>query len=242
MAWLLADYQATTLFSLKMSNATSSAAKSLICPTPYAIKMALLDVAIRTLGVGEGERLFPVLRDIGIAAKLPRQAVVSNCFIRVLDPVRSSKKGDEEEGDDAVGREVVGPFKSNITFREYVFFDGSLQLAVQTEGSDDWLISCLSQVNSFGKRGCFFQLQAVPILVEQLPAGYIELTRQPGSKDTFPINGLAQVMDDMAERATFGNVNTYSSERAARQERVIVLPYKRRASSKGFTWYERLEE
>ncbi len=241
MAWLLADYQSTTLFSLKMSNATSSAAKSLVCPTPYAIKMALLDAAIRTLGLEEGERLFPAVRDLAVAVRLPQQVVVSNCFIRVLDPVRSKgKKGGDDDADQEA--EGTGPFKTNITFREYVFLDGPLGLAVKSDESNEWLERCLAQVNSFGKRGCFFQLQHVPTEVEQLPAGYTELTRQPTPGDTFPINGLTQVMDDMGGKATFGNVNTYSSERGARQQRVIVLPYRRRASSKGFTWYEKISE
>ena len=51
--WLMADYEAVTLFSLKMSGATSSGGKSLLLPTPYAIKL-LVD-AIPRLGSGVGK-------------------------------------------------------------------------------------------------------------------------------------------------------------------------------------------
>ena len=45
--WLIAEYQPVSLFSLKNSLATSSGGKSLLVPTPYAFKMALLDAACR---------------------------------------------------------------------------------------------------------------------------------------------------------------------------------------------------
>ena len=51
--WLVARYAPTALFSLKPSLATSSGATTLLAPTPYALKMALLDVAYRTLGIVE---------------------------------------------------------------------------------------------------------------------------------------------------------------------------------------------
>ncbi len=45
--WLTSEYVATALSSLKASSATSSGGKALLAPTPYALKMALLDVACR---------------------------------------------------------------------------------------------------------------------------------------------------------------------------------------------------
>ena len=48
--WLLASFKPVTLFSLRMSIATSSAAKTLLVPTPYAVKLALVDAAFRADG------------------------------------------------------------------------------------------------------------------------------------------------------------------------------------------------
>ncbi len=45
--WLIATYQPTSLFSLRPANATTSGGKTLLTPTPFALKMALLDAAIR---------------------------------------------------------------------------------------------------------------------------------------------------------------------------------------------------
>ena len=42
MSWLILHYQ-PTVFSLKPARATSTVGKTLLVPTPYAVKMALLD-------------------------------------------------------------------------------------------------------------------------------------------------------------------------------------------------------
>ena len=65
--WVLAEYQPTTLFSLRPATATTSGGKSLIVPTPFAVKMALLDIAIRTQGLEAGRALFSALRGLRIA-------------------------------------------------------------------------------------------------------------------------------------------------------------------------------
>jgi len=76
--WTIAQYQPTAFFSLRPYNATSSGGKSLLVPTPFAIKMALLDTAIRTQGLEQARVLFPILRDLKIAIRLPRYILVNN--------------------------------------------------------------------------------------------------------------------------------------------------------------------
>ena len=96
--WIMARYLPVAPFSLKPVNATSSGGKTLLAPTPYAIKMALLDVALRTLGVAEGERLFPFLRDLAVAIDLPRDLVVMKGFSKIRRPVES-KDAQKKRGD-----------------------------------------------------------------------------------------------------------------------------------------------
>ena len=44
--WLEIIYKPTSLFSLKLSSSTNSAGKTLPCPSPYSVKMALLNAII----------------------------------------------------------------------------------------------------------------------------------------------------------------------------------------------------
>ena len=84
MNWLKASYQPTTLFSLRPSWATSSGGKSLLLPSPYALKLAVLDVALRTSGHAPGKAAWPWIRDLQIGVQLPRQLVVTNLFAKIL--------------------------------------------------------------------------------------------------------------------------------------------------------------
>ena len=71
MVWLKAIYQPTTLFSLRLSWTTSTGGKTLLLPSPYAIKMAILDIALRTSGHQLGEAAWPWIRDLSIGVQLP---------------------------------------------------------------------------------------------------------------------------------------------------------------------------
>ncbi len=237
--WVTARFTPVTLFSLKPASSTSSGGKSLLLPTPFAIKMALLDVALRTLGQTEGELLFAAIRRLRIAVKLPNQAIVNNTFIKILRPHKSGAK-------DINGTGLMAPMGNTIAFREYVHFDGLLTLAFQGMPVET-LTPLLLQINYFGKRGGFFQLQRQPEVChwsdEQLKeAGYILLTQ---STREFSIEGLLQMLDDCGPAMTFAHADIYNKKNIRLgKERVlhhVVLPYRLMRSSKSYSYYRRLD-
>src|SRR5207302_1215530 len=89
-------------FSLKPAVATSSGGKTLLVPTPYALKMALLDVAIRSLGLAEGERLFPLLRDLSLYMEPPAGMIVMKSFSKIRRELKD--KNDPEKAQRARDR------------------------------------------------------------------------------------------------------------------------------------------
>lgn len=245
--WLIADYAPTTFFSLKPAVATSTGGKTLLCPTPFALKMALLDTAIRSRGVAEGERLFPRIRDLQIALRPPRYAVVNNTFTKILKPRRGKVTEDEDLG-------LSIALINTIAFREFVQFGGSasekMELAFSVpdeEGADSFLKSLLPQLNYLGRRGGFFQLQSIgqqSWSIETLREnGYTLLTE---SSRSFHRDGLLQMLDDCGAKMRFEHANIYDKKRIrSGQERIIhhvVLPYRLARSSKSYSYYQRIEE
>ena len=107
-----AVYRPTALFSLRDSNSTSSGAKSLFLPSPYAIKMALLNQAISLGGIDfdTDSLLFYAIRDLKISYRISGSFCVNNCFVKI-------QKQREKE-----------PFKPTVSFREYVFLDSDFEL------------------------------------------------------------------------------------------------------------------
>ncbi len=81
--WLIAEYKPVSLFSLKSGLATSTGAKTLFVPTPFAIRTALLDAAIRTQGITASGPVFDALKLIKLAIHPPDRVTVTNLFAKV---------------------------------------------------------------------------------------------------------------------------------------------------------------
>ncbi|MGC8839775.1 MAG: type I-A CRISPR-associated protein Cas5 [Anaerolineae bacterium] len=236
--WLIAEYKPVTLFSFRSGLATSSGAKTVFLPTPFAIRTALLDAAIRTRGLREGPRAFAWIKALSIAARPPERVVVTNLFTKILKPTR------KEEAEEAMDRPIA--------FREYVYLQGTLGLAFEVaEEHSAQLQDLLAQVNYFGKRGSFFQLLGKPEKVNTLPKGFVAMdgaylqdAQVKGLVAPFA-PGIIQPMDDWGEELTFAKVNVYTDEKIVlgrdRVRKSIVLPYRLIRSSKGFALYERLD-
>ena len=213
-----AIYRPTALFSLRDSNSTSSGAKSLFLPSPYAIKMAFLNQAISLMGENfyENNRHFEIIRDVVIDYYIKGNYCVNNCFVKI------QKQRDNE------------PFKSTVSFREYVFMDDDLEIIFEVKDLEEslFLKQHLHRINYFGKRGCFFQ--------------FIEYNDEPNSPNVKPFDvknissGILQEYDDFDKSLTFENVDNYSAAKTKRKKRILVLPLLNDSSSKSYTKYKSL--
>jgi len=259
--WVSGVYHQVSMFSLLASHSTSTGGKSVLVPSPYSIKMALLDAAIRTYGVEQGATYFSLLRDMRIALSTPQYILVNNCFVRIQKPRRpkshkerigtlpKSEPGDGEE------EEGLGPFIQSIAFREYIQYSGPLGISCRVEQQDDAerLTQLFPLVNYFGKRGGFFQLDALPTIQQRLPSryAYISLDGQEESisggdrnVSTRGFGGIEQTLDDWSPEMLFNQVNTFSSSPLVlgreRLRQRVILPYAIARSSHGFTLYQKV--
>ena len=256
--WMLARYLPVTPFSLKPASVTSSGGKTLLVVTPYALKMALLDVAIRTLGLKAGEELFPLLRDLSIAVALPQDILVFKTFTKIWRPVESkdSKKSDEtQEAFELRMQEKLAekmergqyPYYSTISFREYVTYRDAFHLALSAPGGTalpDELPALLSGINYLGKRGGFIQITEPPHISTEPPDGqFVDLTAQ--GVQPFVVTGVLQILDDCGSSLTFSKADIYNDAKITLNKdrifRHIVLPYELKRSSRGYSWYQRVQ-
>jgi hypothetical protein len=152
--WLVAEYHPTSLFSLKTSQATSSVGVSLVIPTPYSIKMALVDAAFRA-GLDHEQDYDAFLRSmvkVELRIGPAPVAVVTNTFLKVRQEIKSpDKKKDQSEDEyrealiqklcsahpafvpsecrvltaDAIKSFLGATYDSSIAYRELVQLDGA---------------------------------------------------------------------------------------------------------------------
>lgn len=217
-----AIYLPTSLFSLKESNATNSGAKSLFLPSPYAIKMAILNKAITISGELEklekkGSKEFAYVRDARIDYFVPEGSsfCVNNSFVKILKPNRN--------GDG---------FAQTVAFREYVHISHPLEIIfnVYGEQAESYLKRYLHKINYFGKRGCFFQ--------------FLEYSDNPNQANVRPFQagmlapGILQEYDDFDPSVSFENVSNFSGKNTKRKKQIMIVPLESVSSSKGFTLYK----
>lgn len=241
--WLVTTYEPTALFSLRASNATSSGGKTLLVPSPYAVKLAIVDAGIRIGGVAHGRELFELVRSRPIRLRPPRYAVVNNTFQRVLRQRRGGGEDDQIDGQDTAEL-GAGPFERTIAYREFCHFEGLLDVGIGVHGllqpQRTALLYSFAHINYFGKRGSFMQFLRAATLVE-LPSGFSVPFGEHELPQADPaIFGTPQMLDDLGAGGVdlFERINTYSAKRITNQERIPVytlLPYRQRASTRRYT-------
>jgi len=238
--WIIGSYQPTSLFSLRPANATTSGGKTLLTPTPFAIKMALLDCAIRVYGKESAMTWFPQIRDLQLAIVLPRHLSVINTFVKILRPHKNGAK-------DVQGTGLVSPMGSTIAYREMVHFGGPLSIAfneIEVENGGLNLAALMTQISYLGKRGGFMQLTQIKT-AEELEQEFTQLNHPLSTE--FMLNGTMQVLDDCGTKMSFDHADVYNNKNIGlnkpngRLLRHIVLPYRIQRSSRGYTLYERID-
>ncbi len=251
-------YKPTTLFSLKRSEATNSAGKSLISPSPYSIKMALLNAIITYDSLAVGKKYFPLIRDLSISFSLPSEIVVNNCMIKIQKVKRnefSSKekkelsnkglsKNDIKEMEDF--KKISDPFQPVVAFREYVYLNEKIKLYIEIDdniyeqgklrNNYEFLKKWFMHINYFGKKGCFFQFISAKLILEnQIHENYSSILTENLQQ------GIIYQMDDMNNKMEFKNVNTYDSKNVKRTKKIYIFPYQQVSSNKNYTFLKQIE-
>ena len=238
--WWITTYEPVTMFSLKAAAATSTGGKSLLLPTPFSFKMALLNTVIQLEGIDAGTRLWPAIRDGKIAIHGPDQIAVNNTFTKILKPSRGQVLPDPDTG-------VLQIMGRSIGFREYVQWHGETRIAFEpsNEEDEDWAL-WTTNIHYLGKRGGFVQATGQFEKSEKLPPNFLLLGEDEQHSESFPLDGTLQVMDDCGRNLSFDEVNIYSSKTMRlgthRILRPVILPYRMARSSRGYTLYERFDQ
>lgn len=256
MPWTSVRYHPASFFSLRPAHATASGGQTLLIPTGFAIKMALLNASIQTAGLVEGERRFTVIRDLRIALRLPQSITVLKSFAKIRRPAEFKDAQTREEKIVRLSENKQYPFQSTIAYREMALL-GDPTVGIEAceveiacaipDGNEavgampDWLGRTLLAINYLGKRGGFWQPLAAPSDQQALGDEFVEVTRD---SERIPLNGTLQMLDDCGPQLTFEQANIYSSKRITlgqgRVFRHVALPYRLARSSRGYSRYVRL--
>jgi hypothetical protein len=233
--WLVFTYRPTALFSFKNTRATSTVGKSLLVPTPYAVKMAFVDAALRHGLTGDAEELVRMLTEAQVRIGVPDHACVTGTIQRVLQETRAEDRKKDRS---------LAYYRPTIAMREVVFYSGLLALAFDLASFaahfSDLLMRTAPAINYFGKRGSFMQYWGGERR-ESLDESFTQPVEAVDPQCSLS-NEIA-TLDDFGPGATFGALNTFTSTEMKRGvHRKFVktsIPFKVRNFGFGFAHYAR---
>lgn len=201
--WLVAEYQPTSLFSLKISLATSSVGKSLLVPTPYSIKMACVDAAFRAgFSDTESAKFLRSLVGVDIRVSPPEGACVTHTFVKVR---QEPKQADQ-----------LHPYIDSIAYREVVHHHGVWRWAFDLAAGDETLaerfVLIAPHVSYIGKRGSFIQFTG---LSRQSELGS-EFTQSAQTQWVLPPRAHIAPLDDFGPDADLETLSSFTSKKPSR--------------------------
>ncbi len=221
--WLETEYIPTSLFSFKDIKATNTAATSLLFPTPFGVKMALISEAIQKFDLEKGKMIFNLIKNKKIKYYLPQEAVVNKTFGRINDL-----------------RNKVG--RSKPAYREYVFLKGSLKISINIKEQSKAEIKLLKKlfigINYFGKKGSFMQFKSFNI-TDELNPNYLKLMDE--DEISFEYKSIIQFTEDIPPKATFAAINIYNSTESLKRDynkNLFLVNIERTLSGDGYQYYK----
>jgi hypothetical protein len=236
--WWIATVEPTALFSLRPSATTSAGGKTLLLPTPYAVKAAILDAIYRADGVPAAQAVFPALKCAAVALLPPERLAVTNTFMRAMRMARDD--GAEEGSGD--GNAPRGQFGSTLLYREVCCFGGALEIGIAMPEPDERVRSALWRLSSLGRRGGF--VQVVDVRTDVAPHPLAVVVDPEGWQPERLAGQVVAQLDDFGPGLTIDVLSPFS-EADARwdRDRVMhfrILPLRMVGASRHFTRYERI--
>ena len=195
--WLTFEYAPASLFSLKPARATSTAGTTLLIPTPYAVKMAFLDAALRHGLAASADEVVGWLARATLRIGPPRHACVTGTIQTVRQETRDAEHKRKAD---------APPYRATIALREVVHYEGSLRVAFDLTTCAEELVALLFRaapaINYFGKRGSFVQYRGGTPLAD-LDSRFTRPADDAGA------DGQRAALDDFGAKASFAALNSF---------------------------------
>ncbi|MDI6828716.1 MAG: hypothetical protein QME62_09555 [Armatimonadota bacterium] len=222
--WIKAELHFGSFCSYRIPGTSPQHALASPVPSPAALKLALVDAAIRYSGnIDAGRKVFQDVKNSRIEINLPQWVTIMRHFIKRLKPR---------------GEQLV----ESTAIREYCHLSGALSIYIEV---DDKLIDTVSmlftKLRRLGTTDSLLWCSSTDIAEPDLTLSWIDLGTSaiPTGAGNFE-RRLVVTLNDIDEKATFDSLNPYSSKGERRLFSVAkMLPLVAKERAENWVRYKR---
>lgn len=211
MAWIWAELDFASLYSYRMPNLSPGYALTSLVPSPAALRLALVDAAIKSTGsVAYGEQVFEIVKSLPLEIEPPEKVAVLKFFIKRLKPSKLPKKG----------------FEKSFGVREYCHFLGPVKIYLKTTEKKNEIVRLFTLLRRLGTTDSIAMGAAkIEDKEPSLSFTYKETTMLKPELSNLarrPVSTLNEINPD----AQFCQVNPYAKEKKRNPfiQKIFVLP------------------
>ncbi|HRR29377.1 MAG TPA: hypothetical protein P5270_08460 [Victivallales bacterium] len=227
MAWIHAELHFSGLFSYRIPNLSPSYALTSIIPSPSAVRLALVETAIRSKGsVNYGEEMFELIKVAPLEIEPPDRVSVLKFFIKRLKPSKSKEKG----------------FEISFGVREYCHFLGPMKIYMRLKEREEEVRFIFRQLGRLGTTDSTLRCEVSLSEKEPELSNTIKVigTLKPefSNLSRRPVVSLKEIKKD----TDFSQINPYSQGRRGEPYISVtyVLPLREIKKGENFVLYEKV--
>ncbi|MGB9714984.1 MAG: hypothetical protein ACPL1G_01010 [Thermodesulfovibrionales bacterium] len=211
MAWISAELHFASLYSYRMPNLSPGYALTSLIPSPAALRLALVDSAIKSTGkVSYGEEVFEIVKSSPLEIEPPEKVVVLKFFIKRLKPSKSKEKS----------------FEESFGVREYCHFWGPLRIYLEISEREDEIANLFRILRRLGTTDSI--VRGIAQIEDKEPI--FNSTCKETNVLKLEVSNLARrpiaTLNELKKDAQFSQVNPYARGKRGNPyiQKIFVLP------------------
>lgn len=225
MAWLAAELYFGSLFSYRIPNLSPGYALTSPIPSPAAIRLALVDTAIRLEGrIESGKEIFELVKSLPMEIEPPEKLVILKFFIKRLKPSKAKDKS----------------FEESFGVREYCHFNGPMKIYLQVAEDEKRIEQTLRQLRRLGTTDSLLSCRTTIKKEGPNPALIVKLIHELKPEVENFMRRPVVNLNEIKEKASFSQVNPYEKERGIPfVQKTYVLPLQEIKRGENFVVYRK---
>jgi hypothetical protein len=215
MAWVWGEIDFASLYSYRMPNLSPSYALTSPVPSPAALRLALVDTAIKTTGkVSYGEEIFELIKSVQLEIEPPEKVAILKFFIKRLKPSKQEKE------------KPIKPCEESFGIREYCHFIGTLKIYIKLSKKEEEIVNLIRSLRHLGTSDSIVMGRAKIEEKEPSPQFICKETNQLKPEASNLARRPVFTLNEIKEDTEFSQINPFIKNKKGNPyiQKIFIVP------------------